>query len=596
MTTLGVVPANPVRVTDPNLTPVPLAQDDFMLIKRIKSYDMGKDVSGLMEYYNQRKRAESFVAKHNLDYEKEDISSFSALASKKMSHLPLDESGTFSSNAQKNKAFDTELVAACAAYYRKFVPSSQESGPLTVPRSKNLGWPTFFPGVNRLSNDIALYLTVIYALDRKDKGYSLDEVLSELQPAYGQAYNKQGTRRQHNSKDIGFYDRGSFKGCPRLEGKVRAILFGSKISLVFNRSAVKRMLKGMLKTPVHTQDRSRITASINKMYSSGRTIFAIDHSKFDRHNGFDKALSGYDIIGKALSLDPADLKREFMTPSRLVGSTGAYMLAAGATMPSGISSTTVINCAAAFAAAVYVASKILVTSYSDAISRLDRDWNLLAWGDDNVLCIDSDIQTISKFYAEIGFEVAEEPALKYLGMLYPKPSSSRYSMASLIRNSIQPERPRTKGALLQLGLAGRKKLIDSSLWEDFVRDFGRDMIRFVQDDFEIDFSCSEDSVIRATNWVEKNISNEINSLDEIFYSLSSGNEDATFSSLLGLDLSSLDSLREKEVIFSTLEHQFERFRFDPNTLANRAQFDRTVSSVSSDFSRDKNGVNKLKIA
>jgi hypothetical protein len=223
---------------------------------------------------------------------------------------------------------------------------------------------------------------------------------------------------------------------------------GSKIGIVWNRMATKRLLGAAMKMSHHNQDRSFLLRRMNLWKRSAAThhVIAVDVSKFDKGHGGD-FLRKYAKYA-AMILRDSKVEDDFLAEVSLpmMVSMGSQFFftedQVAPQLPSGVSFTTV--CGLFFGDYI---SRYIGQSAGMSLSGLGSTWDYLNWGDDMVLFIPKTAGSaeaiLTKASAALGLELEEEPSLKYLGFNYGSGVVSTrggYSVARLVSKIFLPER------------------------------------------------------------------------------------------------------------------------------------------------------------
>lgn len=418
------------------------------------------------------------------DYDKKVIlPATCALSIKKSSHFDIDETGKLGRG--KVASYPDVAFQCINRVYSDLLRSIQlDEAHLSLPRGKNLGWPTPVSTRSRADSDLLLGVHTLVSVVGKKKGYRLIDLYKDLEGTFGPSFAYSGYRLQHHGKVhlCCCADRNVITEC--FEPRSRAIYMSPKFAVAWNRPYVKALLGAVMKNPLHTQDRTQITQRISAMLSSGYTI-ALDVGKFDQSHG---GTAGEQIIkimcdllskryGMSADHLVSDFMAEFDTMPLIRSLSGCYRAPGGQILSSGVSMTSVLGCFGSELIAYTLASILLKTSDPDAIlSQKGRSWDALTWGDDIVFSVSkrffSDYEAFMNFITKggetVNLEFTAEPTIKFLGQNYDMleyQGSKSYPLSRMIQNSFFPERPKLY-PYTQVGYIARLLLLDPHIVKD----------------------------------------------------------------------------------------------------------------------------------
>lgn len=456
-----------------NLTKI---QPQGYLLKRqldiFKRYTLSGDEMRLKfdKYFSTFKRVDSAFSSLYNDYDKEVIlPDTCGLSFIPKTSTDLDYQGTI--GRDQVFQYDQELVDLMSEFYAKFMPKEEKGISMSFTRGKNLGWPHPIGGRQRELSDALLALHVSLALGAHKKGWSLQQLTEFLEKFHGPAFCVYAERTQKTANQVPTFIDGRLYRSVNAAARVRGIYMSPKFMVAYSRRHVKRMLKGYLENPFHTQSRDKISARVKTALSKGWRVVAIDISKFDQFFGGARGNQIAKGVAKTIDLDPTDLLFEFNTPLVTFGKSGTYRSNTKLTpiLMSGVSSTTLVNGFGGTTSAVAVVASLFGVSYKESLGSYQKKWDALSWGDDLLLMLPPDIENdaIFKAYEKLGLKVDEEPTIKFLGQNYGPGRfegsfDTGYPFARAVQQQFFPERVKTFpfnliGYIARLELLGEKR-------------------------------------------------------------------------------------------------------------------------------------------
>lgn len=384
------------------------------------------------------------------DYDKDVLSGTGALSILKPSHTDLDAAGTLGRNT--DFTYQPETIEAVKRWYGSvFKQVGPSDSSLSLPRGKNLGWPHPISGKQRELADILLALHAALAMGAKTKGWSLEELTKFLESYHGPAYTIYGERGQHPGpeKDMPMGTQEGWLFGHNFEMRVRGIYMVAKYMIAYNRSVVKTVLKTILASPMHIQDRPTIKKRIGDATKAGWQIIALDVSKFDQSFGDQRGTQMLQTISDIWGTDTTmrDFETEFNLPLLLFSRKEAFMARNKPILPSGAGFTTLVGNVGNVASTLEALSHLFGVSPDSLIDNYGKTWDYLAWGDDTILMFKDEqrMDDVMAAYDKVKLGVTEEPIIKYLGSIYGRglfkgSYVDGYSTGRAIQQQFFPER------------------------------------------------------------------------------------------------------------------------------------------------------------
>jgi hypothetical protein len=405
------------------------------------------------------------------DYDRQEVlPSTCGLGMIKPTHTDFDARGNYDEGSDYE--YPSDLIAAVASYYGKYA-KREKAKKVTLPRGKNSGWPYPISGRQRNLADILLSLNVAVGFAGRKAGWRLSDTTSFLENTHGNAFLIPGERYQHTTRTMPVITTDSLLFSHNLEPRVRTILMSGKYAVAWNKPFVNAVLQDLMKTPVHVQTRPEISKRISDAETKKWFLYAVDAKRFDgRHGGrrgnqIMKLIC--DVFGSADNLK--DLIHEYSLPVLAFDNRGAYLsknTGRALMLPSGVSSTTIVNCVGNLVISVGVYARVKGISYAEAVAGLHSKWDFLAWGDDGLLMSPDaiDEKDLTRAYEFFKFSAEFEPTVKFLGSNYAKgfftgSMDVGYSMGRAVQQQFFPERVKpfpfsTIGYIARLELMGPK--------------------------------------------------------------------------------------------------------------------------------------------
>lgn len=383
----------------------------------------------------------------------------------KPSHVYLEETGTL--NFNNHVKYPKPLVAYLInRVYKKSNPKFvEEDGFKGMVRGTNQGWPILVGGGNREAADLVLALNLAATMGAQKRGIHPEEVVEFLKSKFGPAFSIYGERYQSTDKVIPLNSYNTWFASKNLEVRVRAIIMMIKILLFFNKSKMNRIIKVMLDTDQHTQDKKEISKRLKTWKERGWNRVPFDVSKSDHHNGGNRADSVVPAFCEFFGVDESHMSAEWNQPivmpykDMLVTSTEKYpMMVSGASFTTPF--TTVINevnmLIAVGCKAVGTNWRELDVTYKDVIAFWDKNlfshFDYLSYGDDFILSAGPDfpvdLNEVQDILDTIDMKGDTEDVLKYLGTVYENYKYSGsittgYSFGRFVQQQFFPERSKT---------------------------------------------------------------------------------------------------------------------------------------------------------
>lgn len=465
----GKTPYFPVQVlqsTEAFPGALPLVRRDFQPLSSSGGY-FGKKVLDINRRYNRSLHetlevAEGFTDAFNLrinqfdslltDYDKEVVlPTTCGLGYQKPAHTDFDALGYL--GLDTDFEYPIQLEDAVVEYYKKYlIPETDDLQKISLPRGKNIGYPYPIGGRKRELSDALLAISVALVQGAEAGGIgTLDGLYDFLRKYHGPAFTQQGERYQHTGKEMPIVVQDGVFSSTNFEPRVRVICMSPKVSIVKMRTPVKRFLYTLMAAPEHTQDRDAIQTRIDTMLRDYKTVIAVDASKFDFRHGGKRGKQMLRIISRVLDDDRflEDAYTDFDTELVVYGHKRAYKAPGDVLLKSGMGTTTLIGCVGNKMATSFALQKVLGGDYRKIVGSVGEDYDLLAWGDDGVLALKSDIpiSDLQAAYKECKMEVEPEPTLKFLGYNYDKGDFAGsmdigYSVGRAIQQQFFPERPK----------------------------------------------------------------------------------------------------------------------------------------------------------
>lgn len=397
-----------------------------------------------------------------------------ALSYKKPSHTDLEASGSLSSDGA-NFTYSKEVYDAVLNWYLEYL-DTDVSSKLSLPRGKNLGAPTPVGGRTRELADVLLALHVALALGGKRNGYSLQDIASFLETYHGPLRLIYGERQQHSAKIRPMLTSFGEFASQNFEPRVRGIWMSPKFMVAYNRPVTKRMLRTILRHPLHSQDRKVIHERISSGITKYETI-AIDVSGFDKSHGGIRGLQMADLfcdIVGASDIEREAIKYETQQVSLGFAKGAAYEIPGNTILGSGLGHTTVIGCLGNACAMIASVSDILGVTPSEAVRLYGSRWHACAWGDDGVIMLPkgTDMDDVKRAYLnKAKLSVDEEDTIKFLGQNYAKgrfqgSMTMAYSLGRAAQQQFFPERKKLY-PFSTIGYIARLSIMDEAVQKVF---------------------------------------------------------------------------------------------------------------------------------
>lgn len=394
------------------------------------------------------------------DYDQQEIVDTTvALGFMKPHHHDLDEKGVL--GRKRSYRIPSELRDYMINHYSPLA-GAPDLEHISLPRGKNAGWPTLWSRRSRAMSDILLAIHAAYASGLRQQKVPLREGISRLESQYGTCFSQSGERYQHTGKTLpSILDAGrQTLYSTNLEPRVRGIYFSPKFAVAYNRPGVKSVLRAVLDSPYHVQDRSIIRNRIEEMFSKNFDVISLDVSKYDQSMGGDQGRDVIEIAAQCvrgmdsqLLLD--GLKAEFEIPFLLPTKTGLLLSHGAEILSSGLSSTTVVGCLGSHVIVAEI-MRDLGISYRDLDANRGKQFDALTYGDDIVIGVNKRLLT-ERGYKDVltaciatgdrlGFSFTSEPTIKFLGQNYRMlgfKQAADYPLARFIQQQFFPERKKT---------------------------------------------------------------------------------------------------------------------------------------------------------
>jgi len=406
------------------------------------------------------------------DYDRELlVPSTCALGHWRPAHTDLEEMGQIAMDS--NFSYDADLIDALGAWYKTF--DTNRSFHMSLPRGKNIGWPTIISGSNREESDAFLFLHAGLAISAQSKGWKLKDLFDMLTIHHGNPFLIWGSRTQHTDKWMPLILKGGLRWSKNFEPRVRGIFMSPKVTVAYLRQVVKMGSSRILKSPLHEQDRSKISSRIERWFKEGWLVMAIDYSKYERHIGGKRAESILSLCSKISESDAENLSFEFNLPILMFGFRKAFLYPGGRILGSGLSSTSFIGNAGNSLNTHTALGMLMGIKPVLVHKQYQQTWDGMLFGDDSLLAFppstvdklggkDKLLATLRDSYSKTKMKVDEEPVIKFLGSVYGpgnfKGSISKgYSTWRAVQQIFFPERIKvfpftTIGYLARLELLG----------------------------------------------------------------------------------------------------------------------------------------------
>lgn len=457
-----VHPDFPGGVPSPSGDFVRVGASSGYLQKRVKdnakrySQDMQTAMDNSLKFIDTYSKVVKKVEPLLTDYDKQIVlPTTCGLSFIKPSHSDFDARGTLRDG--KDYTYPQELYDAVKKFYLSTKTRSQVDVSISLPRGRNSGWPLPISGGNRALSDVALAINVAISLGFKKAGSRLADATDFLSNYHGPAYLIPGERYQHSSRTMPMMAGSRWYFSKQIEPRVRTILMSGKYAVAWNKPFVNRVLADMLKSKPHAQQRGQISGRISAAIKKGWRLYAVDAKRFDGRHGGTRGQQIVSLIADVWSDSPShalQVKKDLMDEMNLsvlqLSEKGAFLSKKTSTallLPSGVSSTTIVNCAGNIMITVGVVSKIMGWSPTSTIERFGKEWDFLAWGDDGLIMVNRDISDaeLTSAYKAFEFDAEFEPTVKFLGSNYAKGTFQGsmdlgYSVGRAVQQQFFPER------------------------------------------------------------------------------------------------------------------------------------------------------------
>jgi hypothetical protein len=425
-----------------------------------------------------------------------------------------------------------------------------------LPRGKNIGYPIPIGGRDRALNDFLLTLFAVLVQRCKNEGLSLENLMDVLANYHGLPVLTLGSRFQTKEGAIPLYYQDlQYEATCGFEPRHRGIYMSGKAMVIWERPAVKQTLAVFLCSIWHSQDRPTLRRDIAAWKTKGFHRFSVDVSKFDQRFGGPAGKQACWALARVIAgCTGGDAKSIFdniyaemsqpivsFFKDKIVARTDAPIL------PSGVGTTTLINCIVNRTLAVLCAAGVMQCSFEEAIKRYQKDWDHRGWGDDMLMAFDAKYGThaevlikIKTVFAAYRVKVDEEPAIKYLGDIYDRGSfvgsiTLGHGLGRWVQTNFFPERKKL-GPVGIIGYCARTLLLGADAQEIHSR--MRDIWPMDLGDY---FKYSEIQDVMAIN-VKKleTYSGNISEIDNLIMNLTDGSGDIT--QVEGIDHDLLEDL------------------------------------------------------
>lgn len=513
--------------------------------------DIGELITRADKFVNVYNKVRTVMSPLLTDYDKEEVlSATCGLGYVNPVHFDVDNDGDVGLDGQT--AFPPEMTQPLVDYYKRRPAATDVS--LSLPRGKNIGFPTPIGGMNRELTDILLALFAGMTVARSKLGFKqLSDMTSFLSSLHSDPFLVMGERRQHTAKVRFGFPHGDTIVTQNVQPRVRSIYMSPKYMVAWSRKPVKDMLYRILNTPWHSQDRSKISSNIKAWEKKGWKGIAVDFSGFDKTAGGNKGRSVLKMIAEITDCSFDDLDHEFSTPLLTVFRGETYLRGNSPILPSGISSTTLVGCLCADTIVLNALASVFKKSTKAIIDAWGQDYGYLDWGDDVVIYLPADkvgkFDELKKYFAEYGFKIDQEVSIKYLGANYSKGSFDKsidmgYSMGRAVQVQFFPERTKTWpfnviGHIARLELMGAKAKayhdLIRSVWPEDYRNY------FLFD--------QRHDVLRELIVVAQKKSEDIGNIDDVLNVFTHGIDDEDLADLIGLpgDFQELQALSKAKL-------------------------------------------------
>lgn len=405
------------------------------------------------------------------DYDKEEVlPSTCALGLWNSACTDLDAQGYLGQDSDVE--YPNDVFKAIVDFYSKYTPKSASELSLAMTRGKTIGYPYMVGGMNRSLNAVFMALSAawVVGIRKKNSSDSLADLYNLMRSYHGDPFAIEGSRQQHTTKEMPMVLTDGIFSSTNFNPRYRIINMDPKVSVMVIRADIKRMLEGIKKSPVHTQNRDEITKRISDAVAKGWTVYAVDHSKFDFRHGGKRGLQQIAIHGAILKskdyVNSATLA--FKTRFFTYGHRQVLQFPGDSLLKSGMGNTTIIGCTGNLSSFVAALSKELRISPASVLQKMGTEWDALMWGDDCVAMFKDPTwkDKLSKGLKYYKLEVEEEPTVKYLGVNYSQGKfegnfDKGYSVGRAFQNLFFPERTKdypftTIGYIARLDLMGAK--------------------------------------------------------------------------------------------------------------------------------------------
>jgi hypothetical protein len=343
----------------------------------------------------------------------------------KPTHTDLEEMGQIAMDTDFE--YSKDVADALYAFYKQ--TKDPPNFKLSLPRGKNIGWPTVISGTNRTESDVFLLLHATLAIAAQEQKMHLSDLFDMLRNHHGDPFLIWASRTQHTDKWMPCILKSGLVWTRHFEPRVRGIFMSPKCTVAFNRIAVKRGAYRVLHSPLHDQDRPAIKAKIKKWFADGWSVYAVDYSKYERHVGGKRAKSIIDLCARVSDWPVEDLLTEFNLPILMFGYKRAFLYPGGRILGSGLSSTSLIGSVGNAMNTLTVMVDVLKKAPAECMSSRGSVWDSLLFGDDGLVAFPPSFVEahggeeklfleMKAAYAKTKMKVDREPLTKYLGYIY----------------------------------------------------------------------------------------------------------------------------------------------------------------------------------
>lgn len=564
----------------PDLGPAKLAPSTPFLDKKVTDLFKRQDVT-LYEmeqaktlFQNRLYGALKLFNPFFSDFDKsEQLPSTCALGLWKPTHFGIDEVGFMGQhNAYQ---YEPDVVDAVIWYYKQHLAKVDRSDvKISIPRGKNVGWPYPIGGKNRRVSDFLLGLSATLVTLFKDvRKTRLSDLFTFLESHHGWYYTLYGERYQHKGGDIPVVLRDGNFVSRNVESRVRAIYMDPKIAVMWLKFHINYLMKAILATRYHAQDREYISKFFKNCLSTGRVPLCPDFSKFDQRHGGLRGRQITWVISAILGHPEGLLDDMYFNQSLplLIPFQGEfYYRSDGPILTSGRVDTTVTgnigNLLALVQGMKIAFNQSPMTTVRD-IMNPEANPNALVvgtgYGDDGALFFHPSLgsqeqiqEVFSNAYEQMDLSIEFEPTVKFLGTHYDKGTFSGsmddgYPVGRWFQQQFFPER-RKERPFSVIGLVGRLDLVDPSKAKEVFNTLKRSVFWDIYDlGPKFDFG-DRHSVVRSLLPEVEKYANKISQVDDILQLYTHGlGEDGTdfipdyLEGLIGqptIDISDLDRM------------------------------------------------------